>query len=510
KKFIRRHCIVSMSVAAALLAFVGFLVFASVKNEKIRAEQERSRATSAFLSEMLSAAKPGKQGADATVIELLADARRRVDTDLAESPRAAADILFTIGSTYRSLWHWQEATEPLERALELVRASYTPPHEEIARTLAELGTVYTSRRDARAVPIQREALAMRRALSGENDPLTALYEKNLGYALYQVEREFREAEVHLQNAVTLYRALYHEPHRDLGSCLHNFAYLYVTERRYPQADALFAEAVSAFRALNDPDEPYYAECLYGYSFLLAAREKWPEAIAITREAIPLVGKHFGQERTLPLLGILSQVEAEGGDCLAALATNLRGFDAVCGQLTAMDGGAIGAHAVVEAWIARGGTDLAEVADAIDAMPDAAGRRLLNQLENRATLLEICGEDEVAAWIWRRVIDHASLHDVASHPLLVQSHEGLGKIAQRAGRLAEAEEWFRSALRYADAASRVHPPTRLRVLGRLALCLHAAGKTNEARELADTALSALEEMHSQNLRLIAALHEVLGS
>lgn len=511
RKFVARHWLATSGAVLALFVVAAFLLFAQIKNERIRAEREAANATSAFLADLLSAAKPGNQGVDATVLDLLADAEQRVATELADNPRATADVLFTIGSTYRSLWHWQEATAPLEQAVAIMRAEYPPQHEKLARALAELGTVYTSRRDERAVPTQREALAMRRALSGERDALTALAEKSLGYALYQVERKFREAETHLQRAVDLYDEIYDAPHRDIGSCLHNFAYMYVTERRYPKADAMFARAVAAFRALDDPNEPYFAECLYGYSFLLAAREKWSTARDVAAEAIPLISRHFGTERTIPLLGILSRVEAELGNCDAARAASMRGFAAVCSQIAADDD--VIAVEQLHAWIAdasrlAGSAEYSRLVEIVDGFDGSGARRLLNQVDNLAMLLAICGDDAAAAVLWDCVRSHDALRASESHPLLIHAHEGLGLIAQRAGRLDDAESMLRQALAYADATQRVHPPTRLRVVGALAICLQAAGDDDAARACAEEALTALRAMHSGELGMIRALEGIL--
>ncbi len=396
--------------------------------EAQRAATER---VNQFLGEILSAASPTHAGADGRLLDLLDAAARRAESQFADRPELLAETLYTIGYTYRTLWRWRSAEPHLERALALYRERTGPPDEPLARCMTTLGTVYTARRNAEAVTLQRSALKLRDELYAEPHPLRALSRQKLAYALYMVERRWEEAEDLLQEALAMFRATRGELHRDVGSCLHNLAYLHVRRRSFAAAADVYQRAVTIFEQLDDPDDPFYAECLFGFCFQLERLERFAEAVEIAERGAPLVDRLFGQSMATPLRGLRVRCLAASGQMERALTAQAdliaRQADPVPESLAPHDGAALasirrhcetpGAQTAYEPHAA--------LLDEIAALSSAPVRsRLLTVLSNRFHMLTQAGATTAAQQLWERFRKEVAT-DVTLHALAL---EGLAELA----------------------------------------------------------------------------------
>jgi len=218
------------------------------------------------LQDSLGAAIASRDGQSATLLDALEDVAGRTESELAAYPEHAADLLLTVGTTYRSLWKYKRSIPPLRRALSLYESAEPLPELKIARTLSVLGTALTSTREPEAVELQTRALAIRQRLLGDEHPDTAQSKVKLGYALHQAAEtpDLERAHALMTDALATYRRLDDSPNRDTGSCIHNLAYLTRRMGRHEESRRLYREAVVG-------------------------------------EAIPLVLRIYGDERARPLM-----------------------------------------------------------------------------------------------------------------------------------------------------------------------------------------------------------------
>lgn len=142
RKFASRHAVSLTGVAGVFLALlVGVIVFgflfreASIARADAEERAAESEQTAAFFADMLASVAPSTaQGADLTVIrDVLDKASQRIDTQLAEYPRAEATLQLTIGNTYLLLGAPDEAAPHLDAALELNNALHGPDSPEVAK-----------------------------------------------------------------------------------------------------------------------------------------------------------------------------------------------------------------------------------------------------------------------------------------------------------------------------------------------------------------------------------------
>jgi predicted Ser/Thr protein kinase len=134
RRFVRRH---RAGVAVALLGLAAILGLAATALWQARAKTQeaavaraalrQSEATGDFMNSVFLSANPYRgKGAQTTAGELLAAARARIDTELAQEPEVAATLLHLIGNVYVTLGDDAAVKETLGKALEYNARSAVP------------------------------------------------------------------------------------------------------------------------------------------------------------------------------------------------------------------------------------------------------------------------------------------------------------------------------------------------------------------------------------------------
>ena len=166
-KFVKRHkagVLAATLVAVALVAgLIATLWQAKIATEKARiadeqariAREQRDRArtetakaerSNTFLQSLIAYADPSwyspgyrQRGDVIKVVDVLDNAGRRIDTELADQPEVRAELHHTIGNTYRALRLYDPAERHFRAALQLYREVYGERHPKVAESLYYLG-----------------------------------------------------------------------------------------------------------------------------------------------------------------------------------------------------------------------------------------------------------------------------------------------------------------------------------------------------------------------------------
>lgn len=112
---LRRRISVS-AVIVALSAALGYSLDA--KRDAARAQRE-SEAVNRFLTDLLASPRRTHHGPNLPIVALLDDAARRAGVRLADQPRAQADVLAAIGTSYLQLRQPEPAADLLDQAIAL-------------------------------------------------------------------------------------------------------------------------------------------------------------------------------------------------------------------------------------------------------------------------------------------------------------------------------------------------------------------------------------------------------
>jgi tetratricopeptide (TPR) repeat protein len=408
-------------------------------------EAAKARAINDFLNRMLSAPRPGKDGADVRVRELLDEAVRALGSGLEEEPLVEAELRNTLGMTYHQLGLLAEAEQELRAALRLQREH--GEDADLAVVLNNLGNLLGARGGyGEARTLLDEALALRRRRYGEAHVLVAQSWNNLGALELRAGRHdealalFRRGLDVLSGADSGDRAL-------LATGLNNLAKVLEDEGRVADAEAVYREALAAgIEALgaSHPDSARImanlAECLARQGELDEAEELLLQAAAIQRAA---AGEHHPDYAFT--------------------------LDSLCGL--AFDRGELGAaeaHAreSLEIRTSALGGDHAETAIS---------------LSNLARVLMAAGMLDEAAGLLERALDTAERTLPRGHWHLATYHGNYGECLGAIGAFeaAEAELALSHAL-FVEGLGEEHPSTR-EAARKLAGLYRSWGKPERAAE-----------------------------
>ena len=358
RKFANRHRALVTAATAAVLALVIGLGMATWGFRSARLEAQRAQQISEFLREMLAGVDPEvAQGHDTTILRQILDTTAaRIDSELTNQPRVAAELHGTIGYTYsvigvdevaehhlltshqlfvdtvgsahvdtlsalnriavlRALQDRQEEAEQLYlEAIEKQRHALGENHPELLRSMANLAVLYskTDRLDE-AKRLHRDVLAARRELLGPDHTDSLMSLNSLGVALLQ-SHDFNEAVEVLEESERRHRRVLGVNHPDTIKALHNLAGVYGQLGRWNDSEALYIESLEALRKVYGTDHPTTLEAIHNLGVHYRQRRQPDLAAAFLNEALDKREARFGPNHRLTLrtLGALADLrEAEG-------------------------------------------------------------------------------------------------------------------------------------------------------------------------------------------------------
>lgn len=276
----------------AVIAVLGLVVAAVFLHAGWRVDRQRRQAEAVkrFLTELLAAPDPSRDGREVRVSDLLARAAGRATTDLAGQPLVLAEVQATLGFTYYQLSLYPEA-EPLlrsalalytqhlgaqsvptaevhtrlgallnwagrpaegiaelERAVALLRRHQPGARLELATALAELGSARMVAGDTEAArPVLEEAETLCRRLGAAGDSVRAGVLGDLS-TLYGLLGQRRRSIEYNEQAIALNRRL-PDGRMNLATSLSNQADWYLREDDFDRALAAARESLTLREAL---------------------------------------------------------------------------------------------------------------------------------------------------------------------------------------------------------------------------------------------------------------------
>jgi serine/threonine protein kinase/tetratricopeptide (TPR) repeat protein len=309
QKTMRRHKLAFVAGGAVALSLViGFAValwlfLAEKRAERVQAqlrqqaeaESAKSRQVAQFLKDMLKGVGPSVAlGRDTAMLREISDRTvERLGKDLAAQPLLEAELRATIGQVYWALGDNAKA-EPMHReALAVRRRLLGEQHPDVAQSMNDLGKVlWSAGKMPEAEKLHRQALALRRKLGA--DAATAESLNNLALVLYSLGRA-AEAEALGREAVQLRRKLFGPDHPDLAESLGGLAAVLWGQGKLPEAETAYREALAAQRKSLGHEHPDIATSLNNLGTVLWSQGKLAESETLQREALAMYRKLFGNE-----------------------------------------------------------------------------------------------------------------------------------------------------------------------------------------------------------------------
>ena len=359
RKFVRRHARGLAVAAGVVLLLVSVVTFFSLRlieerdrafqaSQRAELESSKSSQVTEFLQRIFEVSDPGRsQGESVTAMQLLDRGAAQIDTELAGEPEVQAELMAVIGESYSGLGLYPEAAAQVERAYELRRTLFEPPHEALAESLRQLGDLrarqgaleearqhlgaarrqfralfgdddlrvaectgglgaveHMSGRFSQAEVLYREALGSMRAALGPSAEQTLSIETNLVSLLYDLD-QLDEAfalgqEVHERQRRTL-----GERHPDTLATESNLAVILVAGERYDEAEPLLRDLWQRRIDLLGPDHPDVALAANNLAAVLYNLDRFDEAESLYLRALETQTATHGADHPLTVTSMLN-------------------------------------------------------------------------------------------------------------------------------------------------------------------------------------------------------------
>ncbi|MBS0197192.1 MAG: serine/threonine protein kinase [Planctomycetes bacterium] len=338
KKFVRRNRVMvaaGAAVGAALvLGMVGTIWQARVaaaQRDLARSEAARAVAAEAeahrradellrvadFQGAMLAQVDPAAAG-----VKLTKDVRERFDAALTKAAAAEGERE-TQAELFASQWSRVNATDA---ALELIDSTVLKPAvAAIEKQFGDQPVVASTLRhvlaeryhdlglDSAAVTLEKQALADRRRVLGEDHSDTLVSIGNVGVYLNAIGKP-EEAEPYYREALEKSRRVRGQDQPETWSCLANLGNLLVERGRLSDAEPLLREALEQRRRQLGEEHPDTLESRRDWAILLREQGKLAEAGAEFREVLDKRRQTLGAEdrKTLTSLNDLATLMKSQG------------------------------------------------------------------------------------------------------------------------------------------------------------------------------------------------------
>ena len=290
-KFVRRHRVGVAASAAIGVLLVVFGVGTAVQATRVTRERDRAQQVSNLLLDLFKSASPDLSGGDTiTVVAVLDRGVERIRNSLREQPDLQAAMLNVMSDVYWDLGRLTDATALAQEALALRIAVSGPEDPETARSLIQLSSrlVDVGNVDS-ALPYAERAVAVARRRLGRGSFTAGHALQAYGYAL-QMKGDRVRARPALEEAIRVYRALGDTGRVNLAGTLVNLGWIEENEGKLDSAEARMRESVAIRRAL--PGNPFLVNSLGALSDILLKRGNVTEAEPVVAEAMAMSEKMY--------------------------------------------------------------------------------------------------------------------------------------------------------------------------------------------------------------------------
>ena len=329
-KFARRHAVPLGAATAVLLAVLVGAGAAIWQARVAREEQRRAEEVKEFITSIFEGASPFvAAGAKLSAVDLLKQARTRIDRIDGATPELRTELLTLVGASLAELTDFSAAEPILRQTADEATRALGPDHVLTlhARTVLALTHRYIGSPEQAAAELNDLLPRLRRSPASSEDLAEAL-ESHAGAAM-QLAR-WDEAEASSKEMLDVARTRLGEGHALARSARWSLVQSYLLAGKYEaaaeQADQVFPLMLDAYR--SEPKAPELVEARELYGRVLTGVGRLNEGIAYIAQALDDAAVLFGADSVV--IGYyaanLASRQLEVGDLESALKTIDRGLE----------------------------------------------------------------------------------------------------------------------------------------------------------------------------------------
>jgi serine/threonine protein kinase/tetratricopeptide (TPR) repeat protein len=459
------------------------LALQEVQQQRTRAENsaaENKALVDFFVDDLLGAVDPEKAlGKKVTVEEVLAEAERKIETDLQDQPLLEASIRRAIGKIQLTLGNPALAEKQLVRAREIQQRLLGSDPETLQTMSSLVDALYDQQRLVEARELSEQTLDLKRRVLGPEHPDTLMEMQSLAICLLN-QAQFDRAQEILENALEISRRVRGPEHLDTLNLQHNLAAVLYRLGDYDGARPLLDEVVKSARRVGGEEntrvlnmKQNLANALNGFGQFDGARKLYEEVLAARRRIYGPI-----HPQTLESLGSLIEMSAERGDYDRALALNQEVYDRSTREL------------------------------------GPAHLTTLSITRQRANLLRSCGEWDQSQQLLEQVLETIRAAFGTEHPDALLSMGDLADLFVARGKLEEARRLLEERREISRRVNGPESEQTFHAMRALAQVLHRQGKLDESQQLFEETIELMRQTmgdeHVLTLWTTNDLAELLGA
>jgi serine/threonine protein kinase/tetratricopeptide (TPR) repeat protein len=303
-KFLRRHFLVVLSVAAAFFGLAAIAGVTLLQNHRIELarqataqERDRAQQVSAFLVEVFSQADPfNAQGREPTAKDLLDRGSEKILANTNLQPEVRAQLLESIGLAYRRQGLSERAIPLFEQAVAIRRQEHPVDEHRTAAALANLARALTDGGHlVSAEAYLQQALGLSRHADGAPSGETADILLQFGQFELDAKSNPRDASKLMTDALSVYRSAFGNLNSSVACTLTSLATAELWLGDLALAEKYQREAMQIFDATVSRNHPDHAAGLANLGYILTQRGKYVEAEQVLNEALDIERNVFGPD-----------------------------------------------------------------------------------------------------------------------------------------------------------------------------------------------------------------------
>jgi eukaryotic-like serine/threonine-protein kinase len=412
---------------------------------------------------------------------------KAAETQFKDQPAVDAKLLHTIGDLYRVLGLYAEAV-PLERqALAIRQRVLGEDNPETLTSINDLGAVLEQQgKWPEAEKYYREALEKRQKLFGPDNEDTITSMGNLGNFL-RARGNYKEAEPLLRGTVDGCKRVLGETNRSTFIAMNTLGFLYISQGKLADAEPLWRDAYEKGRRALGEDDPDVLAWINNLAGLLQAQGKVKEAEPYFQESVAKHRRIRGEDHPNTIKAIGAQAgnlmrQGRYAEAETLYREALEKSRRVLGndhRETWVCMNSMGTLFTQEGRLTEAEPYLREVLAARQRLLGAEHPDTLSSMGQLAKLLASQNKATEAEGLYREGLEVSRRVLGGDHPDTLILANNLGGLLLQEDRLTEAEPLIRETLEARRRVSGQEHPETLIALSNLGRLLEQQGKLAEA-------------------------------
>lgn len=307
RKFARRNRALVVGLAAVFVVLIAGIVGTSIGMQRALDQARKAQRMNEYLRGMIAFLDPSvTKNNQVTLRNVLDDASKRVDSELAGEPDVAAEILITIARGYSNIAEYELAAKHGKRAIELMTGLRSADDPVFALVWELVGQAYfRENKPAEAEHAYRAALAINRSAMGDANPDTL---GNIRDIIHLLEIQDKAADIDELVAVARRAAealpLESSDER-VGLALEAVADVLGTQHMLEESEKLYLRAIDVLGRADG--SPYAIEqrivSTRNLSFIYEMQGRAQLAEDFNRRAVDMSIEQFGLEHEVTLISM---------------------------------------------------------------------------------------------------------------------------------------------------------------------------------------------------------------